>query len=227
MRRRHRRVKLALIATMAIGAVGSIAVPGVYAIFKAEARNTQVTSMTGTLTMDMTVANGSACVSYNGSANANANTNCDALESYLPAAEMYPGSPVTTRVVIHNSGSVPAADLRLFMPGGCTTVATPDAPSPGGGDPCGSTGMQMYVQETDLSGNPTSCRFPSGTTTCGWSTLSTLAPRTSLALSLSLGAGPAAQQFRYFTVGLEEPPAAANNLQGEAAAFVLTWHLNS
>jgi len=51
----RRKLKLVLLGTMAIGALGSIAVPGVYAVYVAETRNTQATVSSGTLTMDLVV----------------------------------------------------------------------------------------------------------------------------------------------------------------------------
>jgi hypothetical protein len=232
-RTRSRRVKLALLATMAIGAVGGITVPGVWANFTADAGNMQATAMSGTLTMNMTVDRGSgpgaACASYLGTSNAN--TSCDAMVVYSPTAELYPGEPKVTKFALVNTGSLNASDLRLYMPGGCTFVATPDAPAPGGASPCAATGMQLYIQEnSDASGTPLKCWYPAPAAAgaCStWSTLSSFAIRTTAALGLSFGAGPNALQTRYFQVGVQLPATAANTLQGEAAKFVLAWHLTS
>jgi hypothetical protein len=232
-RTRSRRVKLALLATMAIGAVGGITVPGVWANFTADAGNMQATAMSGTLTMNMTVDRGSgpgaACASYLGTSNAN--TSCDAMVVYSPTAELYPGEPKVTKFALVNTGSLNASDLRLYMPGGCTFVATPDAPAPGGASPCTATGLQLYIQEnSDAVGTPLKCWYPAPATAgaCStWSTVSSFAIRTTAALGLTFGAGPNALQTRYFQIGVQLPTNAANTLQGEAARFVLAWHLTS
>lgn len=229
----RKKLKLALLATMAIGAVGGIAVPGVWANFTADAGNLQATSMSGTLTMNMTVDRGggpgSACISYQGTSNAN--SSCDAIAVYSTSAELYPGEPTVTKFALANTGSLNASDLRVYMPGGCTFVATPDAPAPGGGSPCASTGLQLSIQEnSDAAGTPLKCWYPAPATAgacSSWSTVSSFAIRTTAALGLSFGAGPNAQQTRYFQVGVQLPTNAANTLQGEAAKFALAWHLTS
>jgi hypothetical protein len=228
-----RRLKLALLATMAIGAIGGITVPGVWANFTADARNTQATAMSGTLTMDMAVDRGTlpvnTCTSYQGTNNTV--STCDAAAVYAPAAEMYPGEPKVTKFTLTNTGSLNASDLRVYVPGGCTFTATPDAPSPGGGNPCSSVGLQLYIQENaDAAGTPLKCWYPAPATAgacTGWSTVSSFAIRTTPALGLSFGAGPNAQQSRYFQIGVQLPPTASNTLQGEAAKVVLAWHLTS
>lgn len=223
----RRRLKLALLATMAIGAVGSFAVPGVYAVFTAETRNTQASAASGTLTMDLVVGGGSPCYSYSGpSSPGNVNTGCDALATFDAAAELYPGAAKTVAVTVRNDGSLPGADLLVFMPGGCTPVNTPAAPSPGGGDPCAAGGMQLYIEETTPGSQK--CWFPSGAAPCAFTAdLSSFAARTTLATALDLGAGPAAQGTRTFTVGLQVPSNSTNAYQGRAATFALNWHLNS
>jgi hypothetical protein len=223
----RRKLKLVLLGTMAIGALGSIAVPGVYAVYVAETRNTQATVSSGTLTMDLVVNGGSPCYSYLGPASpGNVNTNCDSLVTFSSSAEMYPGEPVTIPVTLRNDGSLAASDLAVYMPGGCTKAATTGASSPGTGDPCAAGGMQFYIQETTASGPK--CWFPAAAGACSFtSDLSSFAARTTLGLSLDLGAGPAAQQTRTFTIGLQEPINASNTLQGQAATFALAWHLTS
>lgn len=230
---RRRRLKLALLATMAIGAVGGIAVPGVWANFTAEAGNTHATAMSGTLTMDMTVDRGSGtpgtCSSLNGAQNSI--TSCDAMAVYSTSAEMYPGEPKVTKFSLRNTGSLNASDLRVYMPGGCTNIVTPDAPAPGGGQACAATGLQLYIQEnSDSAGTPLKCWYPAPATAgaCAtWSTVSSFAIRTTAALGLSFGAGPNALQTRYFQVGVQLPSTASNTLQGQSARFVLNWHLTS
>lgn len=223
----RRRLKLTLLAVMAAGALGSVAVPGVYAVFNAEARNLPSTAGTGTLTMDLVVGGGSPCYSYNGPASpGNVNTSCDALATYSPSAELYPGEPKTVTVTVRNDGSLAASDLLVYMPGGCTPVSTADAPAPGSGNPCAAGGMQFYVEESTPGGPK--CWFPAAAGACSFTAdLATFAGKTTLATALDLGAGPAAQQTRTFTIGLQVPSSANNTYQGRGASFVLDWHLNS
>lgn len=222
-----RRLKLTLLAVMAIGAVVSFAAPGVYAMFTADAQNMKASAGTGTLTMDLVVGGGSPCYSYNGPASpGNVNTSCDALATYSSAAELYPGEPKTVTVTVRNDGSLDASDLALYMPGGCQNVSTPDDPSPGSGNPCAAGGMQFYVQESTPGGPK--CWFPAAAGACTFTAdLATMAAKTTLANALDLGSGPAAQQTRTFTIGLQVPANASNTYQGRGAAFVLDWHLNS
>jgi hypothetical protein len=65
------------------------------------------------------------CQSYSGTGNAN--TGCDAVLTWAPDAESYPGVPATTTVAITDSGSVPISDLVVYMPS-CLRDLTPDAP---------------------------------------------------------------------------------------------------
>lgn len=223
-----RRLKLALLATMATGAIGSIAVPGVYAVFTAETRNTQASAASGTLTMDLTVGAGSPCYSYTGPASpGNVNTSCNALLTFNAASELYPGEPKTTTVTVRNDGSLPASDLLVFMPGGCTPANTADWPyTPNTGDPCAAGGMQFYIEETTPGSQK--CWFPSGAAPCAFTAnLSSFAARTTLATALDLGPGPAAQGTRTFTIGLQVPSTSNNTYQGRAATFALNFHLNS
>ncbi|HET8529210.1 MAG TPA: hypothetical protein VFL60_09885 [Gaiellaceae bacterium] len=220
-------MKLALLAVMAVGGVCSFAVPGVYAVFSAETRNLPSKAGSGTLTMDLVVGGGSPCYSYNGPASpGNVNTSCDALATYTPSAELYPGEPKTVTVTVRNDGSLPGSDLLLYMPGGCSPVSTGDAPAPGTGNPCTAGGMQLYVEETTPGGPK--CWFPAAAGACSFtSDLATFAAKTTLATALDLGAGPAAQQTRTFTIGLQIPSTADNTYQGRGASFTLDWHLNS
>jgi hypothetical protein len=220
-----------LLTAIAIGALGSITVQRTYALFGSETQNSSASVGGGTLTFSTTVGGGSACASYGGpSSPGNVNTGCAALFTDSAAAENYPGTPRTVTVTIRNDGSLDARDLALFMPS-CTATPTGDAPAPGGGDPCASGGDELYVQETASDQTtPTRCWYPVTTTTCsfGASGLHAFAAAyTSASSALDLGAGPTAQQARYFTIGVQVPTTANNNLQGEAARFLLTWHMTS
>ena len=73
------------------------------------------------------------------------------------------------------------------------------------------------------------CRFPETTGTCAFfaNTLNTLATTKNSSTSMyGLGEGLAASQTRYFVIAMALPSTAANNLQGEAAQFNLTWNLS-
>jgi len=226
-----RLLKKVLLTAMVVGALGSVTVQRAYALFNTETRNSPSSISSGTLTFDTTVGTGTACYSYGGpSSPGNVNTSCDALFTYSAAAENYPGVPQTVKIAIRNDGSIGASDLGLFMPS-CTPAATGDAPSPGGGNPCAANGDELYVQETASDQTtPLVCWYPVTTQTCsfGASGLSTFASsHADSAHVLDLGSGPAAQATRYFTIGIQLPTTASNTLQGEAAQFLLTWHMAS
>lgn len=228
----RRRLKSALLATMAIGALGWFAVPGVWAVFSAETRNTQASTSTGTLTMDMSVG-ASSCSSKAGPASpGNVNASCTAYFTYAPATENYPGAPRTVQVTIKNTGSRDASDLLLYAPTLCSAATTADAPAAvvGAGDPC--TVDQITVQETNATfTSNVKCYWPTTGTTCAASalTLNNFIANfsTTAASGLDLGAGPAAQASRYFVIGLSVPATATNAVQGREAVFSLAWHLTS
>lgn len=223
-----RRLKVTLVAAMVAGLLGFFAVPRVSALFTSEGSNLGSSAQTGTFTMDVKVGpSGSACFSYNGTSNTN--TSCAALATYSPAAELFPGEPVTIPVTIDNDGSLPATDLRVYMPGGCTAGTTGDVPTggAGGGNPCGSSGFQLSIQENNADGSKT-CWFPSASGACAFSSpISSLAIRQTVSAGLSLGAGPAAQKSRSFLIGVQIPSNDPNTLQGEQISFTLAWHMTS
>jgi hypothetical protein len=223
-----RRFKTLLASLMVVGGLGCLTVSGTYAVLNSQQTNGKATFASGTLTFGNTVNTGTTCFSYGAGSTANVNGACSPLMSYNAAAENYPGVPATAKVTIANNGSIGASDLQLFMPS-CTTAATPDAPSPGGGNPCAG-GADMIVQETDSAGNATFCWYPDfAAGSCSWldDTLSFFAGATDLSGALDLGSGPAAGATRYFTIGLELPSTASNTLQGQEAVFSLTWHLTN
>lgn len=228
---RTRPVKRLLLLLMLIGGLATVTVPGVWALFSADTRNTQQSATSGTLTFTNTVASGSLCFSYGGSATPGNVNACDPLFTYSAAAENYPDVPVFADVTITNNGSLGASDLSLYMPGGCSATSTPDAPAPGAGNPCSTGGLQLYVQEmqSDFT-TVVKCRYPASAGSCVFSanTLNTFATNgTSVATALDLGAGPAAGASRYFRIGLQLPSSATNALQGREAVFSLTWHMTS
>ena len=134
-------------------------------------------------------------------------------------------------VTIANNGSLDASDLSVYMPS-CTKVATPGAPTPGGGDPCAANGAQFYVQENELLVSPRSSAGPRGARAPA-SVHRELAQQHVRQRFLLIGSasasesGPAHNQTRYFIIGLQLPASASNTLQGQAAQFGLTWHSTS
>jgi hypothetical protein len=220
------RAKKILATMLLVGALSWLTVGGTFAVLNAQESNAQSSVASGTLTLSDTVETGSACFSYGPGSSANVNNTCQAV--FTAASLAYPGTPLTSKITITNSGSVDASDLSVYMPS-CTNIATPGAPAPGGGNPCASGGAQLYIQETDASWTPTTCWF-SGSSPCGFSasTLNTFsAGASSAATALDLGRGPARGQSRYFVIGMQLPSNASNTLQGQAAQFGLTWHITS
>jgi hypothetical protein len=221
------RVKQVLATLILVGALSSLTVGGTFALLSSQESNAQGFVSSGTLTLGNTVGTtGTTCFSYGAGSTGNVNSACDAL--FTSAAQNYPGAPATVEVTITNNGSIDASDLSVYMPS-CTNAVTPGAPAPGGGDPCAVGGAQFYIQETDASWAPTTCRFL-GSTPCTFSDDSLnlfSANANSPATALDLGAGPAHGQSRYFVIGMQLPSNASNTLQGQTAQFGLTWHLTS
>ena len=233
---RTRTLKRALASLVAVGALGSLSVSGTYAILTSEETNAGSTVSAGTLTFGNSVDGGATCYSYAGpSSPGNVNGSCSALLS--SATQHYPGDTATSTVRIANNGSLDIADLGVYMPS-CTSAATPGAGSnAGGGDPCSyitdgggnPTGPYFSIQETDSSGNPTTCWYPvPGAGACAAypdDTLFIFADGVaSAAAALDLGAGPAHGQSRYFAITVQLPTNADPRLQGQQAVFSLAWH---
>jgi predicted ribosomally synthesized peptide with SipW-like signal peptide len=222
-------LKKVLATMIVIGGISSLTIGGTFALFNSEESNTQSSIASGTLTLSDTVTTGTmatACFSYGPGSTANVNNTCEA--AFAMTSQNYPGVTAKAKITILNNGTLDGTDLTLYVPSGCTTVATTGAPSPGGGDMCASTGALFYVQETDSGGTPTKCWYPSaaGTTCTITSTLSTFKTNYhSTIASLDLGSGPAHGASRYFEIGMQIPATATNTLQGEAAQFGLTWHI--
>lgn len=220
-------LKRLLLSLITLGALSFLTVTSTFALLNGETRNVGSTVASGTLTFNNKVNAGSLCYSYSVGTSGNANANCSAL--FSNATLMYPGTPATAQITITNDGSLDVNSLSVYMPS-CTAVATPGAPSPGGGDPCGTAGANFYVQETDSSFTPTTCRFPAAAGACAFyaSTLSYFKNSVNTAAAaLNLGSGLAHGQSRYFLIGLQLPSTASNALQGEEALFSLTWRVST
>lgn len=215
--------KKVLASMIVVGSMSYLTVAGTFAIMSGDTSNAKSSISSGTLTFSNTVNSGTACYSFNGPLNAN--PSCDAL--IASSTLMYPGQLVQTKVTIANDGSLTPSALYTYMPS-CTQTSSPSAPAytSGGANPCGTNGLQFYVQETDASWNATKCWYPSGTTMCALNTsslngFSLLYPNAGTVLNL--GSGPANGASRYFIIGMQLPTNASNSLQGQEALFSLTW----
>jgi hypothetical protein len=221
-------LKKVLLSFVVLGLLSFLTVTSAFALLNSETRNTGGKIASGTLTFSNKVNAGTVCLSYNGPASpGNANTSCNAL--YTSSTLMYPGTPATAQVTIANNGSLDASDLSVYMPS-CTAVTSPGAPTPGGADPCGVAGAQFYIQETNSSFTPTTCKYPAAAGTCSFNANSLFffkASANSAPNAFDLGSGPAHAQSRYFIVGMQLPTTAGNTLQGEEALFSLTWHMST
>lgn len=221
------RLKKVLAALILVGSMTFLTVGGVHALLNSETLNRGTSIASGTLTFSDQVAAGTVCTSWGVGSVVNVNSAC--LPLFTSATTIYPGDTGTVHVTIKDDGSLPVGNLSVFMPA-CTMTTTPGAPTPGGGSPCVAGGDLFYVQETDSSFTPTTCKYPAAAGTCAFvaDTLNIFRTTyTSTATALNLGSGPTAGGFRYFIIGLQLPTTAANNLQGEAATFDLTWQVST
>lgn len=228
--------KKVLASMIVLGSMSFLTITGTFAIMNSDTSNSRSSIASGTLTFSNTATVGTppsqtqtTCYSFNGPLNANAS--CALL--FDPATLMYPGTLSTPTVTISNDGSLKPSALTVYM-GSCVNApsGSPNAPSytnPGAGaNPCGLNGLEFYVQETDQYGNPLTCWFPAGSSTCPsppnangmFAFANTYKSAGNL---LNLGAGPAPNQSRYFTIGVGLPTNASNSLQGQEAQFTLTW----
>lgn len=235
-RAEHGTFKKLMVATMLLATVGTLA-SGTLATFNAQTVNAGDSITTGTLVLldEVNASIATDCYSTGVSAgtftNGNSNSGC-ASNNFTPTSVKPGAAPTTMKVKVRNAGSLPAATLSLLT----ASCAASDNPAESfhypGGDPCGQ--VQLYVQEwTDGTyATPLGCAY--GTVaagaTCGFQsgspTLSTFtgahnSPATALPLTGGLAAGAA----RYFTIALQLPLAATNQVQGRQATFDLTWYL--
>ena len=225
------RMKQILATLIVIGGLSSLTAASTYALMNSEAGNPLSTASTGTLTLSNTVNAGTACFSYGAGSAGNSNPGCTAL--FTSTTLNYPGTPLTSKVQITDNGSIDASNLSVWMTG-CSTVPTPGAPTPGGGNPCdAASGDNFALQETDLSGTPTFCWYPNfaaGACTLSAGTLGDFFTYVNSSspydLALTTPSGPAAGRSRYFSIVVQVPSGASNTLQGQAAVFGLTWHVD-
>lgn len=229
-------VKRVLLSLLVVGGLSCFTLASTYALFNTEVTNANTAVSSGTLYLgNQPSTSGTMCFSYNGLSN-NSNASCSALTG---SAVMYPGGSVATaNVTITNGGTVPGSTLAVYLPS-CSATATSGAPSPGGGNPCGTGGLELEIMETGSSFNTANCgtvsntscncRLPqtSGTCTLIANSLNTVATTKNSSTSMyGLTGGLTAGQIRYFVIAMALPSSAANTLQGEAAQFNLTWNLS-
>jgi hypothetical protein len=219
-------LKKVLLSFIVVGALSFFTLASTFAVLNSESSNAGGSITSGTLTLGNLVASGSTCFSY--SSTTNSNSGCDAI---FPSATLnYPGgTAVSVHVTITNEGSIKGSTLAIYMPS-CTAVSSPSAPTPGGGSPCSTGGEMVTITETNSSWASPSCVYPQTSGTCTFlaNTLNSLATtKYDSSHMVTLGSGGiAAGASRYFIVAMELPSSAANNLQGEAADFNLTWNLS-
>jgi hypothetical protein len=240
-----RNLKRVLLSLIIVGALGSITVHRVYAIFNTELVNAGASITDGTLTLENTVGTGTTCLSLSAATKDNANLVCDQL--FTDASLMFPGVPASVNVTIKNSGSLNARTLEVWM-ASCTKQTSTyvngtrqNVPVVGSGDPCATNGTEFSIQETqsDFATN-VQCWWPNTNTACAaygsiasfMSTGYTAAPGLRLWNYLVSSPSPAltaggTTATRYFTITMELPPNASDTLQGEAATFPFVWHEDS
>lgn len=211
---------LAVLAMM-----GAVIGGGTYATFNAETRNPGNSWTSGTLVLSNTVDSGTACLSTGAgtSTDTNVNANCDAI---FDQTLRKPGDSASAALTLTNEGSL-AGTLKL-LGGTCIDSDASGETYHGSGSPCGK--VQLYVQQTDSGGNPTSCLY--GVTgdpnTCDFdasgAAAKTLADFASSSAGHDLGS-LATGASRYFTVAVKLPSDADNTFQGRRAAIDFTWTL--
>ena len=244
-----RTIKKLLLSLIAIGILGFFTTGGVYAVFVTEGENPSSIVSSGTFIMKNDVAgSATACTSDTGSNNSNTTT-CDMVVKSTSLADAHlPGAATTVTVDITNTGTLPANDLWVSMPGtsaglGCASTDNTYATVHGGGNACGASGDLFYIEEI-YPGSPTTyhCWYPAGAGACSISGGGTLngfsnnyyfnGANAGPQLNLSYGTSPnvsgglPAGATRHFLIGLEEN-SADNTQQGETATFSLLWHMDS
>jgi hypothetical protein len=230
MRARHgtRRLKKILLSMMTVGSLSLFTVHFVFGALSTESVNAKSSISMGTLTLSDKVG-ASTCLSFGGAASpANHNGTCGAMFSNTTL--LYPGSVATANVTTTNTGSLDGT-LSLFM-GSCTAQASPSAPpaAVGGANPCSTSDVNFYVEESNSSFTTHSCVWPVQSSSACPYTASTMYYMSQVATSetsaISLGALNHAATPRYFIIGVSLPTTASNTLQGEEADFSLTWRLS-
>lgn len=252
-----RNLKKVLLSLIVIGALGSITVHRVYASFNTDLVNGGSTISDGTLTLENSVGAGSACTSLSAATLNNANSVCDQLFTDASLNFPGVPQTVNVTIKNTGSLEARTLEVWMPSCTKQTSTyvngTRVNVPVVGSGDPCAANGVEFYIQEmTDNTfATAKQCWWPNTNATCGafgsiasfisagytaapglrlWTYLVT---HPSPALARADGTisdstiSPAPPATRYFTIVMEEPPTASDTLQGEAATFPLTWHVDS
>ncbi len=240
-------IKKVLLSLIVVGALGTVTVHRVQAVYLSEVINTGSNVASGTFTFDTSIGAQAACGS-GGFATANNNQNvCTGVTGTIFSALplRYPGDQTAIAVKVKNTGSIDAQDLQVSM-NNCASSTTPGVTlfgTEGTANACGTAGLELYIQETDLNGNDltTGCLYPdphakpfspadapgTGSTkdcTNMWTanSLSDFQAKSCWDLGRLT-----ALTTRYFKIGVQFPIDSANTFQGTTGTFDVTWHLDS
>jgi hypothetical protein len=235
-------LKKILLSVLVVGVLGTFTMHRAWAVSSADTVDSGTSVASGTLVFTNQVAGqASACSSATAATKDNKNKGCGTLGVLFDASTLrWPGDQSSIRITATNAGSLAGQSLQISSTvAACTSAVSTAAVghlvgTEGTGDPCGATGLNFYIQETDVNGVATHCLFPSadvGTTDC---TANWVAGSLRQFLTKScwdLGAmstntvALSTAGVRYFKIGVEFPPDASNTLQGMTANFPLYWHL--
>jgi predicted ribosomally synthesized peptide with SipW-like signal peptide len=155
MRKKHFTSKTYLKVLIVVGLLAVVGGgAGTFATFNAQVSNTGNTFATGSLQLSDQVPNQTACLSYNGTGNANAN--CHAILSVATSPGAKPGGAIATgTLTVQNTGTLPASKFELFAPSSTdcadSQVAALGTLNPTTGNPL-CNAVVMFVQETAQSG---------------------------------------------------------------------------
>ena len=199
------------------------------ATFTAETKNPTNKFATGTLVLSNTKTGGSgACLSTGGGAtDTNVNSACDTLFSLTVRK---PGDAATANLTLLNAGSLAASALKVYS-SACTDANATGESYNGTGSMCAN--VQLYIQQwtSNTFATPSTCIYGGGTaSTCAYSSSKTMGDFAtnygSSGSALTIGSGLASAASGYFTIAVQLPSTAGNNLQGRSAAEDFTWHLD-
>lgn len=218
-----------LIAVGVLAVIGGGA--GTFATFNATTTNAGNTFATGTLVLQNTIS-ATSCLSTGGGTT-DTNINSVGCAKFFNTTISKPGDIAGANLTLQNQGSIAATILNLTA-STCTDSNNLAESFHGTGSVCGA--LNFYVQEWSNAGfsTPFKCWYGGGTATTCDATFAT-SP-----VSLSgfgtgthnISAGPGATAFtalggaadsRWFTVAVQLPSTAGNNVQGRQAQVDLSW----
>ena len=203
---------------------------GTFATFNATTTNAGNTFATGTLVLSNTIG-ATTCLSTGGG-NTNSNTNSTGCAKFFNTTISKPGDISGANLTLQNVGSI-AATVASLTKSACTTVDNPSKTFHGTGDLCGA--LNFYVQEWSNSGfsTPFKCWYGGGTASTCDATFATSPALLSGFSSADISVGPSSPpafaatthtgDTRWFTVAVQLPSTAGNNMQGRQGQIDLTW----